>query len=93
MQFAYGDDSVHNAVPHRVVFGAGTAASVAEEVDRLGAKRALVLSTPGRTAMARNVVEQLGGSCAGLLATAVSQVPIELRRYPGSRRGRWGRTA
>ncbi len=78
MQFAYGDDSVHNAVPHRVVFGAGTAASVAEEVDRLGAKRALVLSTPGRTAMARNVVEQLGGSCAGLLATAVSQVPIEL---------------
>jgi maleylacetate reductase len=76
--FEYGDASVHNAIPPRVVFGAGSVASVLAEVERLGMARALVLATPGRAAMARRVVEMLGDRCAGLLATAVSQVPIEL---------------
>ncbi|MEI7447289.1 MAG: hypothetical protein WCK28_20550 [Burkholderiales bacterium] len=34
--------------PGRVVFGAGRVASLADEVARLGATRALVLCTPGR---------------------------------------------
>lgn len=69
---------VYNAIPPRIVFGAGTAAGIAGEVARLGAKRALVVSTPGRGAMANRVVEALGQACAGLLPEAVSQVPIEL---------------
>lgn len=69
---------VYNAVPPRVVFGAGTAGSVADEVARLSAKRALVISTPGRGAMAARVVEALGSAYVGLLPEAVSQVPIEL---------------
>ena len=76
--FAYGDASVHNAVPHRVVFGVGTLETIPAEVERLGAKRPLVLSTPGRSGMARRVQAMLGERCAGLLATAISQVPIEL---------------
>ncbi len=76
--FAYGDASVHNAVPHRVVFGAGAVDTVADEVTRLGMTRPLVLSTPGRAGMAGRVQAMLGANCAGLLATAVSQVPIEL---------------
>ena len=76
--FAYGDESVHNAVPHRVVFGAGMVGAIPDEVARLGARRPLILSTPGRANMARRVQAMLGEHCAGLLPTAVSQVPIEL---------------
>jgi len=76
--FAYGDESVHNAVPHRVVFGAGTVGGIPDEVARLRARRPLILSTPGRANMARRVQAMLGDRCAGLLPTAVSQVPIEL---------------
>ncbi|MCW2238796.1 maleylacetate reductase [Azospirillum canadense] len=71
---------VYNAVPPRVVFGAGTSERIAEEVDRLGARRALVVSTPGRSGMAERIVAQLGDRCIGLLPEAVSQVPIELAR-------------
>jgi hypothetical protein len=34
--------------PTRVIFGAGTLARLVLEVERLGARQALVLSTPGR---------------------------------------------
>ncbi|WAP66906.1 maleylacetate reductase [Jiella pelagia] len=71
---------VYNATPPRIVFGAGAARGIAEEVERLGAKRALVLSTPGRGEMAKRVVAQLGDLCIGLMPEAVSQVPIELAR-------------
>lgn len=71
---------VYNAVPPRVVFGAGAADGIDAEVERLGARRALVVSTPGRGAMARRVVDRLGDRCVGLLPEAISQVPIELAR-------------
>lgn len=71
---------VYNAVPPRVVFGAGAAERIGEEADRLGARRVLVVSTPGRSTMAERVVRQLGDRCIGLLPEAVSQVPIELAR-------------
>jgi Alcohol dehydrogenase, class IV len=71
---------VYNAVPPRVVFGVGASERIAEEVDRLGARRALVVSTPGRSGMALRVVDQLGDRCIGLLPEAISQVPIELAR-------------
>lgn len=71
---------VYNATPPRIVFGAGKAGEIAREVERLGATRALVVCTPGRRAMAEKVVEQLGARCVGMLAEAVSQVPIELAR-------------
>ena len=71
---------VYNAVPPRVVFGAGTAERIDEEVDRLGGRRALVVSTPGRGGMAQRVADRLGDRCIGLLPEAISQVPIELAR-------------
>ena len=71
---------VFNATPPRIVFGAGTSRAVADEVARLGAKRALVVCTPGRRALGERVAERLGAACAGVLAEAVSQVPIELAR-------------
>lgn len=76
---------VFNATPARIVFGAGSSAQVAAEVKRLGASRALVVSTPGRSAMAQAAVDALGAQCVGLLPEAVSQVPIELARRARAR--------
>jgi alcohol dehydrogenase class IV len=69
---------VYNAVPPRVIFGAGSFAQVAEEVAHYGAQRAVVLSTPGRGKLAGRVADLLGARCAGILPEAISQVPIEL---------------
>ncbi|GJD50031.1 Maleylacetate reductase [Methylobacterium crusticola] len=71
---------VYNAVPPRIVFGPGAVAEVADAVARHGARRALVLSTPGRGALAERVRDLLGAACVGILPEAVSQVPIELAR-------------
>jgi alcohol dehydrogenase class IV len=71
---------VYNATPARIVFGAGSRNRIAEEVKRLGCSRAVVLSTPGRAAMAEELASSLGVYCAGILPEAVSQVPIELAR-------------
>lgn len=69
---------VYNATPARIVFGSGTSAEVTGEVLRLGARRALVVSTPGRGDSAAALVRRLGEHCAGLLPEAISQVPVEL---------------
>lgn len=69
---------VYNATPPRIVFGAGASAGVLDEVHRLKAKRALVVSTPGRGGMAQAVADALGEACVGILPEAISQVPIEM---------------
>jgi len=66
------------SLPTRVVFGAGAIAKLAAEVDGLGAKRALVLSTPGREADARQLTAPLGGRVAGVYGKAVMHVPVEV---------------
>src|SRR5215510_3110662 len=67
------------AIP-RVVFGAGSLAQLPAELDRLGAKRALVLSTPEQRASADQVATMLGARAAGVFAQAVMHVPIETAR-------------
>lgn len=71
---------IYNAVPPRIVFGAGSVKGVADEVRRLGRSRAVVISTPGRKAMAEDVGALLGDLCVGFIPEAISQVPIELLR-------------
>ncbi len=66
------------SLPSRVVFGAGAVAQLPAEVERLGAKRALVLSTPGRAASVKAVAASLGARCAGIYAKAVMHVPVEV---------------
>ncbi len=65
-------------LPARVVFGAGTVARLPAELDKLGAQRALVLSTPGRAASVRAVAASLGTRCAGFYDKAVMHVPLEV---------------
>ncbi|CAG1018657.1 maleylacetate reductase [Burkholderiaceae bacterium] len=64
----------------RVVFGAGALQQLAAEIERLGAKRALVLSTPEQADSARRVAELLGERSAGIFARAVMHVPVEVAR-------------
>lgn len=64
--------------PNRVVFGAGTLSRLREEVHRLGAARALVLSTPGRAGLAGRAREALGASAAGEFTGAAPHTPVEV---------------
>jgi alcohol dehydrogenase class IV len=64
----------------RVVFGAGASHHLPRELGLLGAKRALVLSTPGQSAMAERVASLLGDRAAGVFARAVMHVPAEIAR-------------
>src|SRR3954469_10851509 len=68
---------VYQALPIRVVFGSGTLATLGQEVERLGARRALVLSTPGRgEALAEMVARLLGDRSAGVHPGAVMHTPL-----------------
>jgi maleylacetate reductase len=71
---------VYSALPMRVVFGAGALEHLAREIDLLGARKALVLSTPEQAAAAERVATQLGARAAGIFAKAVMHVPIETAR-------------
>jgi alcohol dehydrogenase class IV len=67
------------AIP-RVVFGSGSLAQLPAEIERLGAKRALVLSTPEQRSSGEQVAAMLGARAAGLFTQAVMHVPIETAR-------------
>ena len=67
---------VYNALPGRVVFGVGALEKLPDELDRLGARRALLLSTPGQAQNARRLAESLGARAAGVYDKAVMHVPL-----------------
>jgi len=69
---------IYNGLPARVVFGAGAIAKLPEEVERLGAKRALVLSTPEQRDSAEKVARALGARCVGTYDKAAMHVPSDI---------------
>ncbi|MGH6945324.1 MAG: maleylacetate reductase [Geminicoccaceae bacterium] len=69
---------VHESLPGRVIFGEDSLARLPEEVERLGVKRALVVSTPGHRALAEDAARRLGGLAVGVCARAVMHVPVEI---------------
>ncbi|MPZ56292.1 MAG: iron-containing alcohol dehydrogenase [Rhizobiales bacterium] len=72
---------VHDAPAQRVVYGAGSADRIADEVARLGLGRVLVVATPGSGArLGTRVHEQLADRSAGLHAHAVMHVPRSVAR-------------
>ena len=70
----------YTAQPARVVFGAGSLAQLGAEIGRLGARRALVLSTPEQAHAAERVAALLGPLAAGIFPRAVMHVPIAVAR-------------
>ncbi len=71
---------VYDQPAARVIFGVGTLDRLADEVKHLGAKRALVLSTPEQQKDAESASQRLGAMSAGVYAKAVMHVPIETAR-------------
>ncbi|HEY2981237.1 MAG TPA: maleylacetate reductase [Anaerolineales bacterium] len=71
---------VYDQPAARVIFGIGSLDRLAEEVQRLGARRAIVLSTPEQRADAEEAARRLGDMSAGIYAEAVMHVPIETAR-------------
>jgi maleylacetate reductase len=71
---------VYTAQAARVVFGPGSLARLRDEIERMGARRALVLSTAGQRASAERVADMLGPAAVGIFARAVMHVPIETAR-------------
>jgi maleylacetate reductase len=69
---------IYDVLPSRVVFGVGSLDKLPEEIERLGAHRALVLSTPEQRKEAQQIAERLGSRAAGLFDKAVMHVPIEV---------------
>jgi maleylacetate reductase len=69
---------VYVGLPARVVFGAGRLAQLPAELDRLGARRALLLSTPEQAASVAQVAASLGGRVAGVYDKAAMHVPLEI---------------
>jgi len=69
---------VHQALPTRVIFGAGSLARLPDELRRLGLSRALVLSTPQQAASAQMLVSDLDGLAAGSFTGAVMHTPVEV---------------
>ena len=56
---------IYNGQPSRVIFGQGSLQQLEAEIDRLGARRALVLCTAEQHAQAEQVVNLLGSRAAG----------------------------
>jgi alcohol dehydrogenase class IV len=65
-------------LPARVIFGAGCLEKLPGEIRRLGASKALVLSTPEQRQSGLEIVELLGPRAVGLFDRAVMHVPIEI---------------
>src|SRR2546426_2555519 len=66
---------VFSGLPTRVVFGIGFIRQLAAEVERLGAMRVLVVSTPGRAELVRAISGSL--NVAGVFDKAVMHTPVE----------------
>ncbi len=71
---------VYNGQPARVVFGAGSLQHLGREIEMLGARKALILSTPEQRASAEAIADLLGPRAAGVFDRAVMHVPIETAR-------------
>jgi len=69
---------VYDMLPSRVIFGVGCLGKLPEEIEHLGATRALVLSTPEQREQAAEIVQRLGSHAVGLFDRAVMHVPIEV---------------
>jgi maleylacetate reductase len=62
----------------RVIFGHGTVAQTGAEIERLGRKRALVLSTPNQKADAEALAGRLDALSGGVFAEAAMHTPVQV---------------
>ena len=70
--FVYDQPSV------RVVFDVGAIDGLADEIARLGARRALVLASPSQRSVADEAARRLGARCVGVFGEPALHVPVEV---------------
>jgi maleylacetate reductase len=69
----------YETLPRRVVFGVGASReNLAEEVDRLGVSRVLLIVTEEENALAEELAEPLGDRVVGVFTSVRPHVPIEV---------------
>jgi len=69
----------YTALPARVVFGVGTLPRVADKMNAMGCKRALVLSDPHHASVgATRLMQALGEKAVHLSADAVMHTPADV---------------
>jgi maleylacetate reductase len=68
----------YQALPMRVVFGAGSLAKLPDEVESLSLSRVLVLCSPEQEDTGRAVAAALGERAVGVLPEARMHVPVEV---------------
>jgi maleylacetate reductase len=66
----------YDALPGRVIFGAGIRAQLSQEIERLGCSRALILSTPGHAPQAKELAQQIGKLAVEVFADAAMHTPV-----------------
>ena len=69
-----------NIAAVRVSFGPGVRHKVAEEIERLGAKRALILATPHQADTALVFTEDVGALAAGVFTRAAMHTPVDVTK-------------
>ena len=67
----------YNALPGRVVFGAGTFEHVPDEIDRLGARRILLIADRSGRSWAEQLIARLGDRIVGRISEVRPHVPID----------------
>ncbi|WP_171181755.1 maleylacetate reductase [Ruegeria sp. HKCCD8929] len=72
MQFDY------DGLPSRVIFGTGRRTEVGEELDRLGIKRALVLSTADQSETCATFAAMIGDRLGAIYPGAVMHTPVQV---------------
>lgn len=76
---------IYTGHPGRVIFGSGTMQQLPQEVERLGARRALVLSTPEQEADAQVLADLLGSQTVGLFSGATMHTPVDISDFAADR--------
>jgi hypothetical protein len=71
---------VHQGSLSRIVFGVDSVQSIPEEIERLTAKRALVLCTAHQREQAEAIAETISSRVAGIFDGVEMHVPIEVAR-------------
>ncbi|MFT4149445.1 MAG: maleylacetate reductase [Paracoccaceae bacterium] len=74
----YRNEFTARSAEVKVRFGAGVRHAIAEEVTALGAKRALILSTPHQVAVAEEFAALCGQLAAGTFTGAVMHTPVDV---------------
>jgi maleylacetate reductase len=72
----FQDEFVATSAAVRVRFGVGARHAVGEEMDGLGLKRALILTTPQQAETGRAFADLLGDRAAGVFTGAVMHTPV-----------------